>query len=141
MARCLWVPEGYLGGCTVCNQVSHLVDTCDIFRRIPLERKIRVLIHDRCGLPPLKTESSWYEWFCLWLENPLPRHGSRIALPTGFPWTEQFTRDLLLNFNYVRLLQEEFDYHQDVNRLPQDPATRDMAAMVRTFSTVEGDLI
>ncbi|KAF4462530.1 hypothetical protein FALBO_10673 [Fusarium albosuccineum] len=141
MDRCLWAPNGLLEGCTICKSMSHLVDTGTDFQEMRLEKKIQVLVHSRCGLPALKTQSSWYEWFRLWLETRRPCGLCRIALPDGFPWSKQYAEDLLMSFDYARCLQEEFDEHQDISRLPKDPATRDMASVIRTFSTVEGDLI
>lgn len=135
MDRCLLVPEGQLHGCVLCHTRSHCTDECHTFEGMTLQQKVKVLIFDRYSLPPLKTRVHWYQWLCQWLSHPDSRDAElRAYVPTGFPWSDQYTLNLGRGYTgNVRDLQEEFDRHRDVALLPKDPATATMDAVTRSY--------
>ncbi|KAJ4179281.1 hypothetical protein NW755_012625 [Fusarium falciforme] len=137
MDRCLKVPEGRLRGCTMCHSTTHCGDDCRNFHELTLQQKVKLLVYDRFSLPPLETKVNWFKWLRQWLSHPDSRDQDRSAdVPSGFPWSEKFTVNLSLGQMpgvAVDALQAEFDGHQDVARLPKDPATADFDAVHRTY--------
>ncbi|KAJ3461206.1 hypothetical protein MRS44_009759 [Fusarium solani] len=135
MVRCLKVPEGALNGCTLCHSRTHYIDECNTFLAMPLQQQVKVLVFDRFSMPPLRTKEHWFQWLRRWLADPGSRNKDGDAyVPTGFPWSEKFTADLGQGFvGDVDALQEEFDQHKDVARLPRDPATADFDAADKTY--------
>ncbi|RSL83118.1 hypothetical protein CEP52_016799 [Fusarium oligoseptatum] len=131
MVWCLKVPEGELEGCTLCHSLTHCIDECNTFLAMPLQDQVKVLVYDRFSLPPLKTKEHWFQWLCRWLSHPDSRDQSP---PAGYPWSEDYTAELGFGIvGDVDALQEDFDQHKDVARLPRDPATADYDAVNKTY--------
>ncbi|KAI8714989.1 hypothetical protein NCS52_01005600 [Fusarium sp. LHS14.1] len=114
--HCLLVPEGRLAGCIFCHTQDHNVDECSTFQNMSLGEQVSVLVHQRSRLPPLETRVPWVDWLRNWLSSEESRdaHGN-TAMPSGYPWSEDFTKDLALGYiaEDAVALQPVFDESRD----------------------------
>ncbi|KAJ4251892.1 hypothetical protein NW762_011189 [Fusarium torreyae] len=132
LSKCIKAWEGNVVGCPLCNLESHLVDNCDKFEQMSLKEKVDVVVVSRGNMAPLRTKSPWY--FHLW--NYLGSEESEgIPLPTVFPWSEEFARDLSWDRRgkTIRSIQKKYDATGDEGLLPVDPATSSLEAIYKTF--------
>ncbi|KAJ4206462.1 hypothetical protein FSOLCH5_007665 [Fusarium solani] len=124
MVACLKVPDGYLAGCILCNNLDHDTDECVVFTNMLFKDQVKLVVYQRGSLPALKIKESWSEWLRKW-----NRHNKALVvrLPGRFPWTGSFTVDLASrNHGHdCEELQKEYDQHKDTGRLPRDPTYGD----------------
>ncbi|KAL2681369.1 hypothetical protein Neosp_008980 [[Neocosmospora] mangrovei] len=138
MDRCLNMSfsDGSIDGCILCNDLAHDVDQCPKFMQMTMKEKAYLLVYDRGCLPPLRTERGWFGYLLDWLncDEAIDKNGT-IALPSAFPWTPEFAKELCRGSGYEATvaLQDEFDVHGDTARLPRDPATANFGRVWETY--------
>ncbi|KAM5508957.1 hypothetical protein FOXYSP1_11923 [Fusarium oxysporum f. sp. phaseoli] len=94
-----------------------------------LTEKFRVFVDRRANLPPLYAEVPWWDLLYTWLNDDSSKGQ---ALPTGFPWSREFTEEIARRQRgrYVKGLQVEFDSSgHDREVLPKDVTTLTLDAV------------
>lgn len=120
MKDCLFAPRGYIPGCTLCNSPRHAVDTCDQFKVMSMEEKVRLLVFERGNRPMMETSPDQPEWHW-YLREYLKEAGQDAAVPQAFPWTSEFAREVRKRPDF-REIQAQWDADSGVDTLPMDPA-------------------
>ncbi|CAJ0550804.1 Ff.00g107340.m01.CDS01 [Fusarium sp. VM40] len=125
LRRCLKAGEdGIVKGCPKCNSLTH-----SVFGRTVMEDREKFLLSvvGRRGMPPLLDLKSWAEL--------ASKNSSKASAIRGFPWSEEFTKSLA---EEIPRLQEALDKYgfqsPGVFTLPQDPLTKDWAAVEKSVS-------
>ncbi|KAI8714973.1 hypothetical protein NCS52_01003900 [Fusarium sp. LHS14.1] len=136
--RCVNMDEsdGVVDGCTLCNDIRHDIDECPKFMAMTAREKAFVLVYDRGCLPPMRTQRGWFGYLLDWLNCPEARDSKgKIILPSTFPWTPEFAKQLCHGPGAVAglALQQKFDVCQDRTLLPRDPATANFGRVWETY--------
>ncbi|KAJ4135202.1 hypothetical protein NW768_004823 [Fusarium equiseti] len=117
---CLFVPKGYVHGCTLCNTRDHAVDSCNQFQDMSLKEKAKLLVYERGSLPMLETSPDQPEWHW-YLKEYLREAGQDADVPKAFPWTLEFAKKVRDRDNFDGI-QLRWVIYKDVDALPKDPA-------------------
>ncbi|KAM0236320.1 hypothetical protein ACHAP5_009401 [Fusarium lateritium] len=109
---------GVVKGCIFCNNCSHSTDGCAQFDELSLSDKVKVLVTERAGKPPLATVNSWWDYLLVWYRSSETLHEQP---PTAFPWRQEFAARVNRGDlgKSVQDIQSEFDQH-DSSVLPVD---------------------
>jgi hypothetical protein len=105
--------------------------------RLTLADKVKVLVTDRAGMPPILTDSGWWVWLYRFLTSP---HTKGQAIPSVFPWRVNFARSVY-DGNQGKSLQEyqnDLDFSHDVSALPVDEHMQSMDDVFTCFWDREG---
>ncbi|KAM0273477.1 hypothetical protein ACHAPA_001631 [Fusarium lateritium] len=109
--KCLASNEtGVVKGCIFCNNSSHSTDGCAQFDELSLSGKVKVLVTERAGKPPLATVKSWWDYLLVWYRSGETLHEQP---PTAFPWRQEFAARVNRGDlgKSVKDIQSEFDQH------------------------------
>ncbi|KAJ4015432.1 hypothetical protein NW752_006896 [Fusarium irregulare] len=117
---CLFAPRGSIPGCTLCNSPGHLVDTCDKFKEMSIEKKAELLVYERGNRPMLETSKDKPEWHW-YLREYLKDAGQDVAVPKAFPWTSAFAKEVQKRPDFIEI-QAQWDADKNIDSLPKDPA-------------------
>ncbi|PCD30478.1 hypothetical protein AU210_010159 [Fusarium oxysporum f. sp. radicis-cucumerinum] len=134
---CITTITGSIHACLFCNNRSHVTDRCREFLRLTLADKVKVLVTDRAGMPPILTDSGWWVWLHRFLTSP---HTKGQAIPSVFPWRVNFARSVY-DGNQRKSLQEyqnDLDFSHDVSALPVDEHMQSMDDVFTCFWGREG---
>ncbi|RFN50478.1 hypothetical protein FIE12Z_5241 [Fusarium flagelliforme] len=128
---CLFAPNGFIVGCTLCNTRDHAVDTCEQFKVMSKKEKARLLVYDRGNQPMLETSpkqpgSYWH------LRQYLEEAGEDTAVPNEFPWTYAFAKDVRRRPDFIAI-QSKWITDRDVDALPKDPIHDTWEAMNQLY--------
>ncbi|RKK77900.1 hypothetical protein BFJ69_g5897 [Fusarium oxysporum] len=126
---CLNMPSGDVRLCILCPSKRHHTKDCAKMADMGLTEKVRVFVDRRANLPPLYAEVPWWDLLYTWLNDDSSKGQ---ALPTGFPWSREFTEEIARRQRgrYVRGLQVEFDGSgHDREVLPKDVTTLTLDAV------------
>ncbi|KAF9770553.1 hypothetical protein IL306_011883 [Fusarium sp. DS 682] len=138
IGECLDHPSGELKGCVLCHDKRHDIDTCGQIQDLGMTDRVRLMIGDRAGMPPLSTEVPWWDLLLVWLCD---ESSEGQALPTGFPWSMDFTKDVARRAKgkYVQELQVTFDTSgHDRSVLPVDISTKTVLDVYNKFWAPQG---
>ncbi|KFA77399.1 hypothetical protein S40288_03095 [Stachybotrys chartarum IBT 40288] len=118
---------GMIPGCTICNTMSHTVDSCLKFGTLSSEGKHRVIVASRAMMPPLRLSvGTWHEKaYRMFHENP-------AVARAGMPWSENFAQEIFQT-REGRLMISEYEELLDKRFLKPDRATVDLAAFCKTY--------
>ncbi|SCV54010.1 uncharacterized protein FFB14_13422 [Fusarium fujikuroi] len=78
--------KGHVNGCPICDDQRHAVDSCEEFKAMSLQEKVKLLVQQRTNRPPLNTSKPWHTYlyeFCTPQEF-IP------GVVKGFPWSKSF---------------------------------------------------
>ncbi|KAF4969287.1 hypothetical protein FSARC_3442 [Fusarium sarcochroum] len=132
MGTCLDIDEGEMMWCPFCNTIEHQADECDKFTAMSLTQKVHFLVHERVNMPPVASETPWWDYLLTWLNDDSSK-GEK--LPPGFPWTKEFTMKVAARERgrYIKKVQVEFDKGRDHSCLPVDEETRSIEDVQRKY--------
>lgn len=124
---CLPGDGGMIPGCTLCNTMSHTVDSCLNFGTLPSEDRYGILVGSRAMMPPLRLSvGTWHEEaYKMFQENP-------AVAQAGIPWSENFAEEISQT-REGRLIISEYEEFLDKQFLKPDRATVDLAAFCKTY--------
>ncbi|KAL3588455.1 hypothetical protein FPOAC2_10610 [Fusarium poae] len=133
MEHCLLLETGSIYGCVLCNKTSHDTDKCAKFTSLKMEEKLNILINERGGLPPLRTQQGWHYLMLTWLHD---KESKGKKAPSMYPWTGmhafKLSRGVDGGRNYY--LQSRFDRSgHDRSILPKDESLKDAVAVWRYY--------
>ncbi|KAF5644467.1 hypothetical protein F52700_2466 [Fusarium sp. NRRL 52700] len=136
---CITTISGGIRGCIFCNNKSHSTDSCREFEKIGLEAKVKLLVTDRAGMPPIFTDAAWSIWLHRFLMAP---HTEGKPIPKAFPWTVEFARHVYGGKaeKSVQEYQKDFDRTQRISVLPRDWRIQSMNDVFINFWNGEGNV-
>jgi hypothetical protein len=126
---CLLAIDGFIPGCVFCNSQDHAVDTCQPFRAMSLEEKVRLLVHERSKRPALKTSLAWWKYLRDYAE------AGGTEMPTEFPWSSDFAMEKAIEDDGMFILgrQVRWDETRNMNYLPTDPKHASVKDVVHLY--------
>ncbi|QGI66669.1 hypothetical protein CEK26_010628 [Fusarium fujikuroi] len=119
--------KGHVTGCPICNDQKHAVDSCEQFRAMSLQEKVKILVQQRANMPPLKTSKPWHTYlyeFCT-REKFVP------GVVFGFPWSQKFCRDI--GYKGMEKIQAAFDAYPEWYVFAIDPKTASYGKVFETY--------
>ncbi|KAF5974276.1 hypothetical protein FBULB1_7834 [Fusarium bulbicola] len=125
LANCVTAEHGSIKVCVFCKSKGHLTDECRSFKKLDLAAKVRLLVTDRAGKPPLSTRRGWWRYLHDFLVSEDTKD---LPVPTKFPWRIELG-DRLFDGMWSRTVDEvqaEFDRTRDKAKLPKDEAVQGM---------------
>ncbi|KAG5821637.1 hypothetical protein H9Q74_000016 [Fusarium xylarioides] len=135
---CITTISGGIRGCVFCNNMSHATDTCGEFMRLSMGQRVKLLVTDRAGMPPILTEVAWWVWLYKFLTAP---HTKGQPIPDAFPWRTDFARDIhegKRGSMSVQQYQSDLDRSHDFSVLPPDERIQTMDDVFSYFWDAEG---
>ncbi|KAF5546393.1 hypothetical protein FMEXI_5654 [Fusarium mexicanum] len=134
---CITATSGSVRGCIFCNNTSHSTDSCREFMKLGLAAKVKLLVTDRAGRPPIFTDASWSVWLHRFLNAP---HTKGQPIPEAFPWRPEFAREIYNSkgSKSVQEYQSDFDSAQSIGVLPRDWRMQSMNDVSTNFWEKEG---
>ncbi|RBA18455.1 hypothetical protein FPRO05_10750 [Fusarium proliferatum] len=124
-------------GCVLCNSQSHATDSCDEFLNLGMGQKVKLLVTDRAGMPPIVTDLGWWVWLHKFQTAP---HTEGQPIPTTFPWTVEFSCEVYRGKTQksIKEYQHEVDHSHKVSALPTDARLQTMKDIFTLFWDREG---
>ncbi|KAF5702112.1 hypothetical protein FMUND_13607 [Fusarium mundagurra] len=138
MKDCITTVTGGIQGCIFCNNRSHVTDNCRQFTRLGLKDRVKVLVTDRAGMPPVFTDSAWWVHLYRFLTAP---HTKGQTVPEKFPWRAEFALEIYNGIGKpktVKEYQSDFDRAKSVSVLPRDWRMQSMNDVFTKFWDKEG---
>ncbi|KAF5533603.1 hypothetical protein FNAPI_12620 [Fusarium napiforme] len=135
---CITTMSGDIRGCVFCNNMSHATDTCGQFMDLSMGQRVKLLVTDRAGMPPILTEVPWWVWLYKFLTTP---HTKGQPIPDAFPWRTEFARDIhdgKRGSKSVQEYQSDLDRSHDIRVLPPDERIQVMDDVFSHFWQKEG---
>ncbi|KAF5643760.1 uncharacterized protein FTJAE_3059 [Fusarium tjaetaba] len=135
---CITTISGDIRGCVFCNNMSHATDACGQFMDLSMGQRVKLLVTDRAGMPPILTEVPWWVWLYKFLTTP---HTKGQPIPDAFPWRTEFARDIhdgKRGSKSVQEYQSDLDRSHDIRVLPPDERIQIMDDVFSNFWDVEG---
>ncbi|KAF5600414.1 hypothetical protein FPANT_2429 [Fusarium pseudoanthophilum] len=138
MKDCITTVTGGIRGCIFCNNKNHVTDHCRQFTRLTLAEKVKLLVTDRAGKPPIFTDTAWWVYLYRFLTV---RETMGQQIPDKFPWTRDFSRDIYRGkegHKSIREYQRDFNRTKSVGVLPRDWRMQSMNDVFTNFWDREG---
>ncbi|KAG5795255.1 hypothetical protein H9Q69_005717 [Fusarium xylarioides] len=135
---CITTVTGGIRGCIFCNNLSHVTDNCGQFTRLSLRERVKLLVTDRAGMPPIFTDSAWWVHLYRFLTAP---HTKGQPIPERFPWRAKFAREIYTGTGRSKTVKEyqtDFDRIHSVGVLPRDWRMQSMNDVFTNFWDKEG---
>ncbi|PNP79507.1 hypothetical protein FNYG_07123 [Fusarium nygamai] len=137
MKDCITTVTGGIRGCIFCNNQNHVTDHCRQFTCLNLGERVKLLVTDRAGKPPIFTDTAWWVYLYRFLTV---RHTMGQLIPDKFPWTMDFAREVYRGTRgkSIKEYQSDFDRTQSVGVLPRDWRMQSMNDVFTNFWDKEG---